>query len=203
MLTSDHRISLNSRMQHQSSTKNALYLPFKSANERESDISTKMNALSMIQLRLFKQYPRILSSPRALLWNTLHDDSTRTSTFISQSSSFHHYSKPLQVPTSHLSNNRFHSTASSPISNDNHHSTTATIPTNTSNHQQPVFTPYPVIPKEDFGPNQEYSVIHTDRSLNLMSIPFQTVMKDLYHCFNHTYHAAHTIIIPGYVCAFF
>jgi hypothetical protein len=32
-----------------------------------------------------------------------------------------------------------------------------------------------------FGPCKEYSVIHTDRSLNLMSDPFVHVMRDLNH----------------------
>jgi hypothetical protein len=148
----------------------------------------------MIQLRLLKQYPRVLASPRSLLWKTFKDTGTTSRTsFNSQFSSLpqiHHDSKPLRpLPTRQHSSNdhRFHSTASSPISHNENH----------NNH--PPFTPYPIIPKDDFGPNQEYSVIHTDRSLNLMSIPFQTVMKDLYHCFNHTYRAAHTIIIPGYV----
>ena len=88
-----------------------------------------------------------------------------------------------QPPRQQQQRERFQSTVSNDNNNTNHHS----------------FVPYPVIRKDDFGPNQEYSVIHTDRSLNLMSIPFQTVMKDLYYCFNHTYRAAHTIIIPGYV----
>jgi hypothetical protein len=105
----------------------------------------------------------------------------RPTTMVRSTSSFH-------------SSQRFQSTAtvSSSTTTDSSHTTT---PSST-------FVPYPVVRKDDFGPNQEYSVIHTDRSLNLMSIPFQTVMKDLYHCFNHTYRAAHTIIIPGYVFVF-
>ena len=58
---------------------------------------------------------------------------------------------------------------------------------------------YPIVSPLDFGTNQEYSVIHTDRSLNLMSTPFQTIMRDLYTCFQYTYRAAHVVIIPGYV----
>mmetsp|Transcript_4289 Transcript_4289/g.9042 ORF Transcript_4289/g.9042 Transcript_4289/m.9042 type:complete len:432 (-) Transcript_4289:147-1442(-) len=56
---------------------------------------------------------------------------------------------------------------------------------------------YPVIPKEDFGAFKEYSVIHTDRSLNLMSDPFQRVMRDLNQLLKTTYNADKVIIIPG------
>ena len=58
---------------------------------------------------------------------------------------------------------------------------------------------YEVIPKSDHGAFKEYSVIHTDRSLNLMSDPFQRVMRDLNQLLKHTYHADKVIIIPGYV----
>ena len=58
---------------------------------------------------------------------------------------------------------------------------------------------YPVVPKEDFGSYKEYSVIHTDRSLNLMSDPFQTVMNDLNVLLKTTYNADQAVIIPGYV----
>jgi hypothetical protein len=58
---------------------------------------------------------------------------------------------------------------------------------------------YPVIPKFDHGEYQEYSVIHTDRSLNLMSDPFQRVMRDLNLLLKTTYNAAKVAIIPGYV----
>lgn len=105
----------------------------------------------------------------------------RTTTMVRSTSSFH----PSQ---------RFQSTATT---NDSSHTTATSSTTTTTTHHPHTFVPYPIVRKDDFGPNQEYSVIHTDRSLNLMSIPFQTVMKDLYHCFNHTYRAAHTIIIPG------
>ena len=58
---------------------------------------------------------------------------------------------------------------------------------------------YDVIPKEDFGAFKEYSVIHTDRSLNLMSDPFQRVMRDLNQLMKVTYNADKVAIIPGYV----
>jgi len=58
---------------------------------------------------------------------------------------------------------------------------------------------YPVISKEDFGNFREYSVIHTDRSLNLMSDPFQRVMRDLNQLLKVTYNADQVAIIPGYV----
>ena len=65
---------------------------------------------------------------------------------------------------------------------------------------------YPVVPKENHGPYQEFSVIHTDRSLNLMSLPFQTVMRDLSAVLLHTYNnngaGGAVAIIPGYVCMF-
>lgn len=56
---------------------------------------------------------------------------------------------------------------------------------------------YPVVSKEDFGAFKEYSVIHTDRSLNLMSDPFQRVMRDLNHLLKVTYNADKVVIIPG------
>jgi hypothetical protein len=51
----------------------------------------------------------------------------------------------------------------------------------------------------DHGPFQEFSVIHTDRSLNLMSPPFQTIMKNLHALLKETYAAEHAVIIPGCV----
>jgi hypothetical protein len=57
---------------------------------------------------------------------------------------------------------------------------------------------YPVISKQDFGKFKEYSVIHTDRSLNLMSDPFQRVMRDLNELLKVTYNAEKVAIIPGY-----
>jgi hypothetical protein len=56
---------------------------------------------------------------------------------------------------------------------------------------------YDVIPKSDHGTFKEYSVIHTDRSLNLMSDPFQRVMRDLNKLLKHTYNADKVVIIPG------
>ena len=56
---------------------------------------------------------------------------------------------------------------------------------------------YPVISKEDFGAFKEYSVIHTDRSLNLMSDPFQRVMRDLNQLLKVTYNCGKVAIIPG------
>ena len=56
---------------------------------------------------------------------------------------------------------------------------------------------YPIISKEDFGAFKEYSVIHTDRSLNLMSDPFQRVMRDLNQLLKVTYNADKVIIVPG------
>lgn len=58
---------------------------------------------------------------------------------------------------------------------------------------------YPVIPESDHGALKEYSVIHTDRSLNLMSVPFGKVMRDLDALLKHTYNANKVAIIPGYV----
>jgi len=55
------------------------------------------------------------------------------------------------------------------------------------------------VPKEDFGQYKEYSVIHTNRSLNLMSDPFQRVMRNLNDLLKETYNADKVAIIPGYV----
>jgi len=56
---------------------------------------------------------------------------------------------------------------------------------------------YPVIPKDDFGEYSEYSVIFTNRALNLMSDPFQRVMRDLNNLLKETYNAEKVAIIPG------
>lgn len=56
---------------------------------------------------------------------------------------------------------------------------------------------YDVVPKEDFGQYSEYSVIFTNRALNLMSDPFQKVMRDLNTLLKHTYNASKVAIIPG------
>jgi hypothetical protein len=66
-------------------------------------------------------------------------------------------------------------------------------------YNQPIS--YSVIPKEDHGKFKEYSVIHTDRSLNLMSDPYQEVMRDLNRLLKVTYNADKVAIIPGYVCS--
>ena len=41
---------------------------------------------------------------------------------------------------------------------------------------------YEKVASDDNGPFQEYSVIYTDRALNLMSPPFCNVMKDFSEC---------------------
>jgi len=56
---------------------------------------------------------------------------------------------------------------------------------------------YDVVPKEDFGAYKEFSVIFTNRSLNLMSDPFQRVMRDLNMLLKETYNASKVAIIPG------
>jgi hypothetical protein len=56
---------------------------------------------------------------------------------------------------------------------------------------------YEVVPKEDFGEFKEYSVIFTNRSLNLMSSPFQRVMRDLNALLKETYRSEKAVIIPG------
>jgi hypothetical protein len=56
---------------------------------------------------------------------------------------------------------------------------------------------YRAVPKDDLGEFQEYSVIFTNRSLNLMSKPFQQVMRDLNELLKATYHAHKVAIIPG------
>lgn len=56
---------------------------------------------------------------------------------------------------------------------------------------------YDIVPKENFGDYKEYSVIFTNRSLNLMSDPFQKVMRDLNTLLKETYNARKVAIIPG------
>lgn len=56
---------------------------------------------------------------------------------------------------------------------------------------------YGIVSKKDLGEFQEYSVIHTNRSLNLMSDPFQRVMRDLNALLKTTYNADKVAIIPG------
>ena len=62
---------------------------------------------------------------------------------------------------------------------------------------------YGFVPKEDFGEFKEYSVIFTNRSLNLMSSPFQRVMRDLNDLLKEPYQAEKVAIIPGYVLPVF
>ena len=75
--------------------------------------------------------------------------------------------------------------------------TVRTFSTTTEGGQRNSKLMYPVISKEDFGAFKEYSVIHTDRSLNLMSDPFQRVMRDLNELLKVTYNADKVAIIPG------
>lgn len=56
---------------------------------------------------------------------------------------------------------------------------------------------FEVVPKSDFGEFAEYSVIFTNRALNLMSDPFQRVMRDLNELLKVTYNAEKVAIIPG------
>ena len=56
---------------------------------------------------------------------------------------------------------------------------------------------YPIVPRGDFVEYQEYSVIFTNRALNLMSKPFQQVMRDLNDLLKVTYNAHKVAIMPG------
>lgn len=56
---------------------------------------------------------------------------------------------------------------------------------------------YNKVPKADHGEYEEFSVIFTNRSLNLMSKPFQQVMRDLNELLKTTYNADKVAIIPG------
>ncbi len=56
---------------------------------------------------------------------------------------------------------------------------------------------YEIVPKEDFGEFQEFSIIFTNQALNLMSNPFQRVMRDLNALLKETYKADKVAIIPG------
>lgn len=47
------------------------------------------------------------------------------------------------------------------------------------------------------GEFQEYSVIFTNRALNLMSKPFQQIMRDLNALLKTTYNADKVAIMPG------
>jgi len=56
---------------------------------------------------------------------------------------------------------------------------------------------YDAVKKGDMGEFQEYSVIFTNRALNLMSKPFQQVMRDLNVLLKTTYNAEKVAIMPG------
>eukprot|EP00590_Aulacoseira_subarctica_P011405 CAMPEP_0172414462 /NCGR_PEP_ID=MMETSP1064-20121228/1115_1 /TAXON_ID=202472 /ORGANISM="Aulacoseira subarctica , Strain CCAP 1002/5" /LENGTH=421 /DNA_ID=CAMNT_0013151141 /DNA_START=206 /DNA_END=1471 /DNA_ORIENTATION=- len=56
---------------------------------------------------------------------------------------------------------------------------------------------YDVVPKGDMGKYAEFSVIFTNRSLNLMSDPFQKIMCDLNGLLKDTYNADKVAILPG------
>lgn len=77
------------------------------------------------------------------------------------------------------------------------HATAVPSSSHNNNHHQDSPPSYTIIPKDDHGPFREYSVIHTDRSLNLMSEPFQRVMRDLNALLKYTYQAERVVIVPG------
>ena len=77
------------------------------------------------------------------------------------------------------------------------HETKTSTRTFSSSPNDPCEILYDVVPKSDFGVYKEYSVIHTNRSLNLMSDPFQKVMRDLNLLLKKTYNAHKVAIIPG------
>jgi len=56
---------------------------------------------------------------------------------------------------------------------------------------------YDTVRKGDMGEFQEYSVIFTNRALNLMSKPFQQVMRDLNMLLKTAYNAEKVAIMPG------
>jgi hypothetical protein len=78
--------------------------------------------------------------------------------------------------------------------NNNNNRCFSNTSTNTAEEKKLLFD---VVPKEDFGQYKEYSVIFTNRSLNLMSDPFQKVMRDLNTLLKETYNARKVAIIPG------
>lgn len=80
-------------------------------------------------------------------------------------------------------------------SNSNNQRVFSTTTTTNTNNEKPIL--FDVVPKEDFGQYKEYSVIFTNRALNLMSDPFQKVMRDLNTLLKHTYNARKVAIIPG------
>lgn len=80
------------------------------------------------------------------------------------------------------------------FNNNNNNRCFSNTSTNTAEEKKLLFD---VVPKEDFGQYKEYSVIFTNRSLNLMSDPFQKVMRDLNTLLKETYNARKVAIIPG------
>jgi len=75
--------------------------------------------------------------------------------------------------------------------------TLSSTPENTTSTSKSKQLMYDVVPKDDFGAYKEYSVIFTNRALNLMSDPFQKVMRDLNMLLKETYNASKVAIIPG------
>mmetsp|Transcript_6311 Transcript_6311/g.7675 ORF Transcript_6311/g.7675 Transcript_6311/m.7675 type:complete len:378 (-) Transcript_6311:416-1549(-) len=50
---------------------------------------------------------------------------------------------------------------------------------------------------QERGDLYEFSVVYTDRAVNLLSAPFQTVMRDISSTLREVYHAPHCALIPG------
>lgn len=88
-----------------------------------------------------------------------------------------------------------HSLSTLTLNNHLCRSYTSTTIKSSLQNDKPVL--YDVVPKQDFGEFKEYSVIFTNRSLNLMSDPFQKVMRDLNTLLCKTYNADKVAIIPG------
>jgi len=87
-----------------------------------------------------------------------------------------------------------------PLSSSSSRHLLSTMSGNASSHDNKAL--YDVVSKDDFGKYKEYSVIFTNRSLNLMSDPFQKVMRDLNVLLKTTYNASKVAIIPGYVVGY-
>mmetsp|Transcript_17887 Transcript_17887/g.48614 ORF Transcript_17887/g.48614 Transcript_17887/m.48614 type:complete len:604 (-) Transcript_17887:944-2755(-) len=60
-----------------------------------------------------------------------------------------------------------------------------------------LFLQYPPIRPSNFGPLREYSVAHSDRSLDYLSAPFQTVVQNVHRLVTTAYDANHVAIVPG------
>eukprot|EP00559_Dactyliosolen_fragilissimus_P007798 CAMPEP_0184863536 /NCGR_PEP_ID=MMETSP0580-20130426/11510_1 /TAXON_ID=1118495 /ORGANISM="Dactyliosolen fragilissimus" /LENGTH=441 /DNA_ID=CAMNT_0027361923 /DNA_START=171 /DNA_END=1496 /DNA_ORIENTATION=- len=80
---------------------------------------------------------------------------------------------------------------------DSHRSRLLSTFPSSNDHENSSKVLYDVVPKGDFGQFKEYSVIFTNRALNLMSDPFQKVMRDLNGLLKETYNAHKVAIIPG------